>query len=986
MPEPNLGAKTRWKTQIELSLANGNFAEAMTLIHKAFAEFADDPEFLTLEEQVTHGRDRSVTVFQMMEEGRQLCADQNFEEGVSVLRGAYSLDERNALVRSTLIDNLLCQALAVLDSDLPLAERLAKEANALDPENPVNQSVAQSIQEHQRMILAEQCRPPASERSVDESQRSAAQTLGDPGFSGKSEMETRSSGAAGGAPAASAIQPAGASNGASIGKSMPGTSGKAAEVVLSQPVEAAPANIPPSEPKSPARPQAPELPGGALPTSAAEARIMSGPSGQPTGQVPMQTTASSPAQPHRSAQPQTSPSSTPATLKRETRPVSSVHSRKGAPSRATPRLVWAASGIAALALVAVLIRPVIQGKGAGTAPVLVAIRTNPPGAAVRIDGQYYDTAQEVSLMPGSYRIEAALDGYQPVVRDVDVNQFSQEPIELDLLPAVPMLRISTDFASGTVSLDGQPAEELQNGQFAIDSIAPGEHSLRVSSGRLAEAVIPLMVASAGLPVLSSAITAKNLRVFLLVSFDGQGRVYSSFGPASLKLDGQPVGAISMAKPLQLAGLTAESHEFRFGEGNDQRKISLDVNSARSIFLFLTSDRNVGTLEIVSNEGGFQLQINGKPAKISTQRGRYFVYNVDAKSASIQISKAGFDSDPSAQEVVIRKGEIARVSFKLAPTPTTATLHVIGALPGTRMSVDGTLHELQPDGSVTATVAPGEHGIEFTRQGFKPKTLHISARSGQTIALGGSDVQVNDALTGKLTITTRSPANATVVLRRGGTEIHVSDREAELPEGDYTLIATASGYRDESRPVRIAERAPAVVDVKLVAIPQVVRMEGWDDPKGWKLEDGWHKRKGGMFVLFKGSSSKGTIQFTARHKGRQLPIFRGGQIRWVVNYVDAQNYDLYELDGQKLAWKRFVDGKPGAEKQAPHGVKIQDATYRLTMEVGSGQLAGKIFDGKTWKPLPLLDGSNANPREGKFGFLLPNNEEMWLTDFVFKPNE
>ena len=81
MSEPKLEAKTRWKIQIEQRLANGNFAEAMTLVHKAFAEFADDPEFLALEEKVMHGRERSVAVFQMMEEGRQLCREQNFEGG-----------------------------------------------------------------------------------------------------------------------------------------------------------------------------------------------------------------------------------------------------------------------------------------------------------------------------------------------------------------------------------------------------------------------------------------------------------------------------------------------------------------------------------------------------------------------------------------------------------------------------------------------------------------------------------------------------------------------------------------------------------------------------------------------------------------------------------------------------------------------------------------------------------------------------------------
>jgi hypothetical protein len=200
------------------------------------------------------------------------------------------------------------------------------------------------------------------------------------------------------------------------------------------------------------------------------------------------------------------------------------------------------------------------------------------------------------------------------------------------------------------------------------------------------------------------------------------------------------------------------------------------------------------------------------------------------------------------------------------------------------------------------------------------------------------------------------------------------------------VATAAGYRELSSPLRITEGNPISLDVELAAIPQVVRMEGWNEPKGWALQNGWYHRKGGEFVLFKGSSSRGAIQFTARHRGRQLPMFRGGQLRWVVNYQDARNYELYEMDGQKVVWKRFQDGRPGPAKQAPHGVKIQGETYRLIVEVGPGQPVTKIFDGKVWQPLPPLAGNATNSVEGQFGFYLPENEEMWLTDFVFRPLE
>jgi hypothetical protein len=295
--------------------------------------------------------------------------------------------------------------------------------------------------------------------------------------------------------------------------------------------------------------------------------------------------------------------------------------------------------------------------------------------------------------------------------------------------------------------------------------------------------------------------------------------------------------------------------------------------------------------------------------------------------------------------------------------------------------------MQPDGSISATVEPGGHEIELTRPGFKPRILRFSAKAGQSIAFGGNDVVVDDLPTGRMTITSRTPANATIVLRRsGGTETAVQGRVADLPEGDYTLIASAAGYRDKSMPVRITEGTPASIDINLVAIPQIVRMEGWDDPMGWNPEGDWYHRKGGSFVLFRGSSSRGTIQFTARHRGRQLGFFGGGRIRWVVNYVDAQNYDLFELDGKNISWKRFRDGRASAGKQAPHGVKIQEETYRLTLEVGASRFVGMIFDGKGWKPLPELDDDSPDSSQGRFGFFLPNNEEMWLADFAFNPTE
>jgi hypothetical protein len=79
MAEGNIQAKLRWKQQINESLARGDFAQAKSHVQSALTEFPEDPELLALEESVIQARDRSVQAFQLMEEGKQLCAEETFD-------------------------------------------------------------------------------------------------------------------------------------------------------------------------------------------------------------------------------------------------------------------------------------------------------------------------------------------------------------------------------------------------------------------------------------------------------------------------------------------------------------------------------------------------------------------------------------------------------------------------------------------------------------------------------------------------------------------------------------------------------------------------------------------------------------------------------------------------------------------------------------------------------------------------------------------
>src|SRR5207253_2893 len=126
------------------------------------------------------------------------------------------------------------------------------------------------------------------------------------------------------------------------------------------------------------------------------------------------------------------------------------------------------------------------------------------------------------------------------------------------------------------------------------------------------------------------------------------------------------------------------------------------------------DRSIGTLEIVSNADGFQALVNGKSRKVVKEKGHYYIYNVDAAPASVQIVKGGFRAEPAEQKATVRKGEIATLRFNLTPIPTVGTLRMAGLLPGTRVSLDGQTVETQPDGTLTTAAGAGEHIIELHR--------------------------------------------------------------------------------------------------------------------------------------------------------------------------------------------------------------------------------------------------------------------------------
>jgi hypothetical protein len=210
----------------------------------------------------------------------------------------------------------------------------------------------------------------------------------------------------------------------------------------------------------------------------------------------------------------------------------------------------------------------------------------------------------------------------------------------------------------------------------------------------------------------------------------------------------------------------------------------------------------------------------------------------------------------------------------------------------------------------------------------------------------------------------------------------------LPPGSYTFSASAPGFTESTTRVQLAAGENREVDFTLArerptAPPPVVAsgMAEFEDAQSWKKDgDSW-VHKGGGFVPYR-LPPKGVFTFTVQLlKGGG--VFRAGQIRWCLQYLDSKNYLLYEMDGKNF-WAGVVEkGKRLERVKAPHNLGTQKA-FTIQVEVTPDRLVQRVRVGDEWKVLDTFAEPGREFTQGKFGFLIQGNDEIAISDFKFLP--
>lgn len=621
--------------------------------------------------------------------------------------------------------------------------------------------------------------------------------------------------------------------------------------------------------------------------------------------------------------------------------------------------------------------------------VAVQVATTPPGAAIRVNGEQKCASNcDLSLVPGDYQLMAFLDGYEPAVSLLTVAPGKPATVNLELQPQAQSVRILTDLPQGQVMLDDQPPADLQDGQYVFAKVPAGAHSIKVTS-RGGEAAFAVEIAEAKAPVVNGPVTARNLIAVLVSSVGEKARVATN-SPAKLALNGEPQADASPAG-VDLTGFKPGVNELVVGEGKDQRTLSESFGPAPALTVFLKSDLNIGTLIISTAEDEARVFLNGKEYPRKTQRGQVRIPTIG--NITVRVAKDGFELAPP-QVADVKKGSEVRLEFKMQPLPRVATLEIKNATPGADVLLDqkpaGTVG---PDGSFMGNgIAPGDHVIELRRENYLPKRLQRQFVAGKTVELAGADV-VLAAAVGSVRVA-RTPADAAVVYRRADeTQTHeLRASQMDLPPGNYVFTGRAAGYTEKTERVAVTAGGAHTVELALARVvaaapppppaPKIAGVSDFEDPNAWNKQGELWTHKGGGFIPFK-PVANGTFTFTIRLL-RGGSLFRGGRIRWVAQYVDAKNYDLFEMDRRYLYSKVIINGKVFDRGRYEHGLSDREMSYTLQVESSPEKLVHSIKSGTQWLILDTWQEPGRNFTEGKFAFLVQGNDEIGLADFKFVP--
>jgi serine/threonine protein kinase len=996
-------SKTGIIEQVDAYLHSSDYSRALDLLEKSAVEFPNDAELAELGKLAREGVERATRAQQLMTEGQDLCGQHQFADGLKLLREAYELDEHNSLTRAVLSNALIEQARLTVDRDWQEAEQLTKQALELNPSHPLAKTVRTQIldQKREQYVAEALSRARKLQAAGDVA---GALALIDEGLAIYStearlhqihdtlqrELQSQQR----------QTRRRDLDELRRMEREVETITDENVKQVFGERVQSlANKYLGDEELIAAANPILTRLnlaPIGQTPSQALVREELTVPGGETS---PAKNTASMTAfVPATAVTPPSAATPGPAASKVNLQPAASTpvkHGSLSADVKAAIHLIgeklslpnfgglanfarsrtakWIGAACAGAFLLAGVILFVVRHphrSNIATPPavqLLVRIHTS-PGATIRINNEVRGTSDLQAEFPeGSYQVEAQLDGYQSKSSSLEVKAGTANSLDLILEPALPAIRVSSDTGIGKVTFDGQPAVDLQGAQWTLDKLAPGDHTVKFA-GPQGDATFTFSADANVLPVIKGPITAQGVLALVVTNLGGQFHIYSTDSKVKVSLDGQ-TGVNAGENGADLTQVTPGAHQLTIGLGTDEYKLDVDAGPAPTLTAFLQSGQNIGTILIVTGQEKAKVLLNGKLQESTAANGQLRIANLAPKDYAVKVFKSGFQDLPE-QQVHLRKGQQSKLTFNLQPVPHFAALWIQGGLPGAAVAIDQVqVGTVQADGTLSIpTVDPGDHVIELRKDRFKPKQVTRHFGGGVVVQLTGPEVTL-EAAPGELKITF-SPPDAIVTLNKGGeSPIKVSNGNGmSLAPGSYTLIARIADNITRSAAVEVVAGQSRSIDLPLAPSG----MSKWDDPQGWKSENGNYVHHGGDYVLYNTSPTTGTFAFSAL-------LLKGHRLQWVMNYTDPNNYGLFQIDDNFFYRTIFRKGVKSEEIKFP--LKAEKKTFRsLQVRVTPNEVIHQIRSGDTWVVLDRWSEPGSSLSQGKFGFFIPGSDQVALSNF------
>ena len=618
--------------------------------------------------------------------------------------------------------------------------------------------------------------------------------------------------------------------------------------------------------------------------------------------------------------------------------------------------------------------------------VPIEIRTNPPGASIRIDNQEKCKSNcKLDLPPGTYQVQAILLGYQTVTTTINAASNAQ-PVDMTLQAVAPIVRLYTDLSAGKVFLDDQPVGELKEGELVLDRVPSGTHKLKISS-QVGDAEFQFDASPGKIPEIIGPVKATNMLAAVVSSYTTRAKVFASTN-LKISVDGVANGEVGPAG-LELKSLTTGDRDLTLGDGKEQQKVLIRIGEQPAVTAFLKLNLNLGTIIVATGEDDVKVLVNDRETKRLTTRGQLRLPGVPLGIYSIKVVKEGFNQEPP-QKVEVKRGEEARVEFKMRAIARLATLRLHGAVPGTTIILDkDALGAVQADGTFAhANVQPGEHTVELRRERFAPKRVSRQFKAGETVELAGPDVNLERAA-GTIQLTL-SPADARTTIKRSDEPQArpLQGSTLNVPEGTYTIIARANGFVEKAVTVQIVGGETKSVDLTLVRErvaaappPPTVKpgtIDDFENAPEWYTEGEYSMHKGGNTILYSRTPVNGTIAF-------RIALINGKRLQWYVNYTDPKNYVLFQMDKKHFYRHEVVNGKNEKSKEikVEHGLDKQ-TSYQVQIEVNPNAIVHSLYDGANWRAIDNFNGAGRNLTAGKFGLLIPGKDIFGVSNLRYQP--